>query len=220
MLRTRLLFEKTGRAQYISHLDLMRTFQRVFLRAGIGLRHTEGFNPHPYMSFALPLPVGVESICELLDFDRTEDTAITDMPERLNEKMPEGIRVLNAYTSERKFADIAYVRLKGCLVYDAGIGSGLAEELSALFGNPELVVSKKTKKGMKDFNLAPFVKTIAFSAGHTDELAVDAIVAAQNPSVNPEQLVTAIRTHLPHCAPDFAAFRRIEVFDREIVVFR
>ncbi len=69
MRRTRLLFSKTGRARYISHLDLMRTFQRVFLRAGIRLRHTEGFNPHPYMVFALPLPVGCESDCELLDFD-------------------------------------------------------------------------------------------------------------------------------------------------------
>jgi radical SAM-linked protein len=192
----------------------------VFQRAGVCLRHTEGFNPHPYMSFALPLPVGVESVCELLDFDLAEETAIADLPERLNVVMPEGIRAVHAYTSERKFADIAFTRLRGRLVYDAGVCGGLAEELSALFKNTELVVSKKTKKGMKDFDLAPHIKAISFSAGKKDELAVDAIVAAQNPSVSPEQLVAAIRTRLPHSAPDFAAFRRIEVFDREIVVFR
>lgn len=220
MLRARLLFEKTGRAQYISHLDLMRTFQRAFLRAEIGLRHTEGFNPHPYMSIALPLPVGVESICELMDFDLVGETAITKLPERLNGRMPEGIRVLCAYTPKKKFADIAYVRLYGRLVYDAGVRGGLAEELSDLFENTELVISKKTKKGMKNFNIAPFIKTIAFTAGHKEELAVDVVVAAQNPSINPEQLVTAIRTYLPHCAPDFAAFRRIEIFDKEMVVFR
>ena len=65
----RLLFEKTGNAIWISHLDLMRLFQRAFKRAGLPLTHTQGFNPRPSVSIALPLSVGVESRCELLDFD-------------------------------------------------------------------------------------------------------------------------------------------------------
>ena len=64
----RLLFSKTGRAKYISHLDLMRTFQRAFSRAGIQIKHTEGFNPHPFVSIALPLSVGYSSQCEILEF--------------------------------------------------------------------------------------------------------------------------------------------------------
>ena len=64
----RLLFSKTGRAKYISHLDLMRTFQRAFFRSGIQIRHTEGFNPHPFVSIALPLSVGYSSQCEILEF--------------------------------------------------------------------------------------------------------------------------------------------------------
>ncbi len=65
----RLLFSKTGRAKYISHLDLMRTFQRAFARAGISIKHTEGFNPHPFVSIALPLSVGYSSQCEILEFE-------------------------------------------------------------------------------------------------------------------------------------------------------
>ena len=65
----RLLFEKTGNAVWMSHLDLMRLFQRAFKRAGLLLKHTQGFNPRPSVSIALPLSVGVESRCELLDFD-------------------------------------------------------------------------------------------------------------------------------------------------------
>ena len=65
----RALFEKTGMAAYISHLDLMRLFQRSFKRAGLPLTHTKGFNPRPSVSIALPLSLGVESVCELLDFD-------------------------------------------------------------------------------------------------------------------------------------------------------
>ena len=65
----RALFEKTGMAAYISHLDLMRLFQRSFKRAGFSLTHTKGFNPRPSVSIALPMSLGVESCCELLDFD-------------------------------------------------------------------------------------------------------------------------------------------------------
>ena len=60
MDKMRLRFEKTGRAIYISHLDMMRTMQRVFARAGLELKYSEGFNPHPQISIALPLSVGTE----------------------------------------------------------------------------------------------------------------------------------------------------------------
>ena len=69
MSKLRLLFEKQGTACYISHLDLMRTFQRLFLRGGIFVKHSQGFHPHPIMSILLPLPVGQSSCCELLDFE-------------------------------------------------------------------------------------------------------------------------------------------------------
>ena len=65
----RALFQKTGNAVYTSHLDLMRVFQRAFKRAGLSLTHSQGFNPRPSVSIALPLSLGVSSRCELLDFD-------------------------------------------------------------------------------------------------------------------------------------------------------
>ena len=59
----RIRFSKTGQAKYISHLDINRVFARTFARAGVKIWFTEGFNPHPYMSFSLPLSLGVESYC-------------------------------------------------------------------------------------------------------------------------------------------------------------
>ena len=80
----RLLFEKTGNAIWMSHLDLMRLFQRAFKRAGLPLTHTQGFNPRPSVSIALPLSVGVESVCELLDFDLDgEPVACEEICQRL-----------------------------------------------------------------------------------------------------------------------------------------
>ena len=67
MSEARIQFIKTDRARYISHLDLMRTFQRAFLRAGIPIKHTEGFNPHAFVSIPLPLSVGYSSACEVLE---------------------------------------------------------------------------------------------------------------------------------------------------------
>lgn len=63
----RVRFHKTGRAQYISHLDLGRTMRTAINRAEIPVKYSEGFNPHPKMSFALTLSVGTESVCEFME---------------------------------------------------------------------------------------------------------------------------------------------------------
>ena len=77
MDKLRLRFKKTGRAIYISHLDLMSTIQRAFSRAELPLKYSEGFNPRPQISIALPLSVGTGSLCEILDFKLKDDT---DLP--------------------------------------------------------------------------------------------------------------------------------------------
>ena len=94
----RLLFEKTGNAVWISHLDLMRVFQRAFKRAGLPLTHTQGFNPRPSVSIALPLSVGIESRCELLDFELYgEKIPNEEIHSKLNEALVAGVRVLSVY---------------------------------------------------------------------------------------------------------------------------
>ena len=85
-------FRKTGAAVYVSHLDLMRTMQRAFLRAGFPLAYSEGFNPHAILSMALPLSVGMESVCELMDFRLRDPADPAVLPERLTAAMPEAAR--------------------------------------------------------------------------------------------------------------------------------
>ena len=90
----RLLFEKTGSAVWMSHLDLMRLFQRAFKRAELPLTHTQGFNPRPSVSIALPLSVGVESVCELLDFDlEGEKVAAETLCRRVNAALVPGVLI-------------------------------------------------------------------------------------------------------------------------------
>ena len=119
MNKLRMRFSKTGRAIYISHLDLMATMQRAFSRAGSRLKYSEGFNPRPQISIALPLSVGCSSVCELMDFQLLEESVdITSLKDRLNATMPEGISVQEIYEPTRKNAELKWLEIEGVFEYD------------------------------------------------------------------------------------------------------
>ena len=156
----RLKFTKTGRARFISHLDLTHTIQRVFFRAGLKMRHSQGFNPHPIMSIAIPLSVGHESVCELMDYSPADNVPLSEVPDRLNPAMPEGIEVVSAYVPDRKFRDIVYVKVSGVFRYDRGGDySGKADRLSELFyGESPITVEKKSKRGTAETDIRPLIR--------------------------------------------------------------
>lgn len=88
-------FSKEDAIRYISHLDLLRLFKRSFKRAGIKLQHSQGFNPHPKMSFAQPLSLGYTSTGEYLEFETAEECAKDDIVEKISAVMPDGITVIS-----------------------------------------------------------------------------------------------------------------------------
>ena len=107
LLRLRAVFEKSGRAKYISHLDLNRCMLRVFRRSKLPVWYTEGFNPHPYYSFALALSLGFESSCEIMDFNITDDNmSFDEIRDRLNAVMPEGMRIISVAEQVKKITAI------------------------------------------------------------------------------------------------------------------
>lgn len=218
----RLFFEKKGNAIWISHLDLMRLFQRVFKRAGLPLTHGQGFNPRPQVSIALPLSVGVESDCELLDFDLDGASVSCDeICEKLNQALVDGIKVLNVYEDGRKIKHLALLDCVVTLEYDGGVPEHAAKELTGLFSQEEVLVSKKSKSaGIVEQNIIPMIKSmeVVQMDGYTVELK--ARVCCQNPTLNPMQLHAAIVRHLPHLAPDFAKSARLEIYDNEGKLFR
>ena len=104
----RVRFHKTGRAQYISHLDLGRTMRTAINRAEIPVKYSEGFNPHPKMSFALTLSVGTESVCEFMELKLTEPPQCERIVASLRANLTEDLYVEDAYVPERKPSDIAW----------------------------------------------------------------------------------------------------------------
>ena len=262
MDKLRLRFEKTGRAIYISHLDLMATMQRGFARAGLELKYSEGFNPHPLLSILLPLSVGTASVCELMDFRLRENAAapvtpelLRELPARLTAALPEGIRVLEAYPAERKSAQLKWLDVEGRLEYDRGAPE--PEALAAFFAQPALVIERKTKRGMGTADIRPAIARICFEAeaagrGDADParpgaaaggeprsesegpeaapgcipdsgpeaILLRARISAQEPTLNPDHLISALRQLRPELKPDFGAFTRLETYDAGGTVFR
>ncbi len=217
----RLLFEKKGNAIWISHLDLMRVFQRSFKRAGLPLTHTQGFNPRPSVSIALPLSVGIESSCELLDFDLDgEPIPEEEIKRRLNEKLVEGVRVLDVYTGGQK---IKYLALLDCcltLRYDGGVPEGAAEKITALLSQEEVTVTKKSKNGNTEQNIIPMMVGFTVEQADGNALVLQARICCQNPSLNPMQIAAAIEKYLPECAPSFVECSRLEIYDQKEQQFR
>ena len=217
----RLLFEKTGNAVWISHLDLMRVFQRAFKRAGLALTHTNGFNPRPSVSIALPLPVGVESRCELLDFDLDGDlVADEEICVRLNRSLIEGVRVLSVYGDGSKLKNLAFMQCAIILEYDNGVPLRAIENIQELFGREEVMVAKKTKNGIQEQNIVNMIRRIDVSTAGEHALQIDALICCQNPTLNPMQIPAAIGQYLPHVKPDFSKCIRLEIYDQNEKVFR
>lgn len=217
----RLLFSKTGEAVWISHLDTMRLLQRAFKRCGFRLKHTQGFNPRPSVSIAMPLSVGVESQCELLDFD-LEDQGITcqEIMEQMNRYLIPGIQVHSVYEDGLKLKNLKYLQCCVRMEYDNGVPEGSETRLHALFSSPEIYVEKKSKSGITEQNIAPMIRNIGISRLDDDTLNLEAVVSCQEPNLNPAQLTAAIAKYLPECYPDFYKCRRVELLTSDGQLFR
>jgi radical SAM-linked protein len=217
----RILFEKTGNAVYISHLDLMRMFQRAFKRAGLNLKHTQGFSPRAMVSIALPLSVGVESRCEILDYELVDqELPFDEIKDRLNRALPAGVNVLQGYDSLRKPRDLTHLDVAIRLEYDNGVPEGTMDAIRELFARESVIVTKRGKNGPVDQDIIPMISNLDIQTVSDQELELTARICAQNPSLNPQQMVTAIETNLPQCRPDFTRIFRREVFDSQGVIFR
>ena len=217
----RALFEKTGNAVWISHLDLMRVFQRAFKRADLPLTHTQGFNPRPSVSIALPLSVGIESRCELLDFDlEGEKRPNEEIMAKLNENLVSGVKLLAVYDDFSKIKNLACLDCVLTLEYDLGIPNGAEEELNGLFRREEVIVEKRTKNGPKQENIIPMIRKLEICREDDNCLHIQARVCCQNPTLNPMQMAAAIELYASRLKPDFVKCRRVEVYDTNETVFR
>ncbi len=217
MHKLRILYEKSGRAIYMSHLDIMRTFQRAFKRAGIDVKHTEGFNPHPYISIALPLSLGYTGECELLDIEAAGKNE--EIIEKLNPALPEGVKALRAYEGGRPVREIAFSEFLIKLEYEREITKNDTDKVSDFFKSSPIVVVKRSKRGESETDISLLIKSVKASA-FDGGMVLKAVLAAGSTSLNPEYLIKAMEKYLPDMAPSFFEIAHTEVYDADLNPFR
>jgi radical SAM-linked protein len=215
MRKVRLLFAKESPASYLSHLDVMRTFSRSFNRAGIPLRHTEGFNPHPYLSIAHPLPVGVTGSRELLDCVILPDD-ISDLASRLNDFLPAGLRIAGEADPGRDLNDIAFAHYTLELFYDSINPADIISDLTLFFAGPDIPVTKKSKKGMVKVNLAENIARADFEP-FEDGISLSVLIKADPAPLSPKYLADAVGGQ--NFKPDFVRYHRNGFLDADKMPF-
>jgi len=158
MIPMRIFFSKTGVVKYISHLDTMRTLTRALKRSGLPIWHTQGFNPHPYLTFALPIALGYESECESFDVRLVEELSPEEVVDRLGGALAPGFRALRAAAPVMDPADIAWADYE--IVLRGLDAAGAGERLCSFLGQKEILVVKKTKKGQREVDISPLLELL------------------------------------------------------------
>lgn len=190
-----LRFEKTGPIRFISHLDLTRAFHRAFARAAIPLKFSEGFSPHPKFSFALPLSVGTESVCEWASFTTKAGFVMTpdEMKDALQKQMPSGILIQKVISEAPKFSEIAFARY--AITLPCADPTRIFKAEKALTG--EVLIQKKNKKGKTvEKDIAPAIQSLSFLQ-KGDGVEIDAVLAVGEDYLKPELLLQALSERLP-----------------------
>lgn len=196
MYELRLYISKKGRIKFVSHLDMFRLMQRAVRRAEIPLWYTEGFNPHPYISFLLALSLGVESEGEPVDIRIVGDMSPDEVKERLNKCMPEGLRVEKAVKPFNKSAEIAYGEYKVLYSKEDISEKELFEALSSGVLTCEKSGKQGRKKVMKQVNVSECIKRFTLTDEGDDILLDVTLPAGSSFNLNPVQMSQAVSSYL------------------------
>ena len=193
-MRICVVFTKGPQVRFVSHLDLQRLFQRAFRRAKLPLAYSQGFNPHPLVSFATALSVGMTSRGEYLDVTLTEPISIPDFISACASQLPAGVEIAEAFdmgesrkslTSAMRSAEYEAAVEFSRPVPEEELISSVNELLSG-----EIVVMKKIKGGIKPTDIRPMVKELSVlcSDGTAARFKVCGVLSAEG-GLNPEMLL-------------------------------
>lgn len=221
MREVRLRFSKTDRCKYISHLDINRCMSRALTRAKIPLWYTEGFNPHPYMSFSLPLSLGIESFVESMDIKIIGNITNDEIKKKMNEMLPNGIRILEVYDDFRQDKDIAYSDYVFRIQFNDN--ETALQKINNVLNSDEIIAERKVKKGkrkiFKETNLKPFIHKFNSSIRGEDIILNLRLMAGIEKNLNPTLLFDTI-IKLIDMDFEWKSISRIAILDKDFKEFK
>lgn len=190
-------FSKSEDVKYVSHLDVIRVFNRTMRRCELPISYSKGFNPHSLMTFAHPLGVGISSKCELVKI--AFETEIENLTVILNTGFPPGFKALACKVTEEKspFKSLKYAE------YDIKIIGKIAADIEKVFEKSEIVMRKKTKSGEKETDILPYIKSYNVIEKTADIFEFTAILKCGEENLKPELLINALEIYSDTVTEDF-----------------
>lgn len=204
-----LIYKRTKEIKYVSHLDFVRVFGRAFRRAELPIAYSEGFNPHPLLTFALPLSVGYTSECELMEFVLSEEKEPCEIKEKLGTVLPTGIEIISVYEGKTrmKALDIALYRVTP---------ENMAESVDAFLEMKNILIEKKTKSGIKETDIRADIKDIKLCGNYMEMV----LSAGSRANLKPEVVINAMNKYIKGYNSGDCEYHRVEIYDKEMKIIR
>ena len=216
MRNVRFIYRKTGRAKYISHLDLNRLMIRVLKRSRLPVWFTEGYNPHAFITFALPLSLGFESRFDVMDF-RVTDDKLTDQEilSALKSALPPDIVAENVYEPLTKHKIIAFAEFD----IDINCDESNFNKLNEFLNSQEIITEKTTKKkGLKTFDVKPKIKKFAITKTQNGAGLYFLLPAGNEENINPTIILEAAEKS--GIEFEIVNIVRVGIFDKNLNLFK
>ncbi len=214
----RVWFSKHGRIKYVSHLDIMRCMTRAVRRADIPLWYTEGFNPHPYLNFLQPMPLGVEGVNEPLDIRIEGEITDKEIMDKLNAVLPVGIEITKVTQPFMKSNDLAFAEYE--IYFEKE--KDLALMLTNAMDSGELMCEKMGKvngrKRVKEVNVSENIRKYSLTEKE-DCVVMNVILPGGNTkNVNPMNLLDAVNRY---CSSELVPLNviRLGLLDENLIAF-
>lgn len=196
MRLVRIWFSKQGRIKYVSHLDIMRCMTRAVRRADIPLWYTEGFNPHPYLNFLQPMPLGVEGLNEPLDIRIEGEISDKEIMDKLNAVLPVGIKVTKVTEPYMKSNDLAFAEYEIYFEKEENLSEKLTKAMDSGVLSCEKMGKVNGRKRVKEVNVSENIKKYSLSE-NDDAVIMNVVLPGGNTkNVNPMNLLDALNRYL------------------------
>ncbi len=212
----RMKFSKTGRAKYISHLDLMRCFQRCIRRSELPIAYSEGFHPHMLLILAAALSLGFESECEIIELQLTETVPHERVMAQMQAILPEGIEILSCYAPQHKMGQMGYAEY--AVTLPCADSRALHAQWEEFLAQPQILVEKKTKRGMKEIDLKEQTECLAVTEKDGVLELLLRLPTGSTMNVNPSLLIDTF-AKMDEISVGFPSYRRKKLLCAEKTEF-
>ncbi len=205
-MKIRVRFSKQGQMKFIGHLDMVRYFQKVMRRANVDIAYSEGFSPHPKMSFAAPLSVGAVSTGEYFDMEVNSTGSTSEMIARINRQNVSGIEVL----SYKKLPEGAKNAMSIVAGADYNVYTDLfhPKTIEEFLMQDNITVLKKTKKSEREVDIKPWIYEMSL----TDNGVFMKVAQGSGANLKPELVMEALSEYACIALPEYVTYERVDMY--------